>query len=87
MQRVYQASNHIEAHMVMHVLEQAGVHAHVQGEFLQSGAGELPLGNLVGVAVADEDVALAREIISDWEKLMREPAAEGEEGAGEEESG
>ncbi|HKR33638.1 MAG TPA: DUF2007 domain-containing protein [Steroidobacteraceae bacterium] len=79
MQRVYQATNHIEAHMVMHVLEQAGVHAHVQGEYLQSGAGELPLGNLVGVAVADEDVQIAREIIMEWEKLMREPSAEGEE--------
>ena len=45
MKRVYQAANHIQAHMVMHVLEQAGVHAHVQGEFLQSGAGELPIGN------------------------------------------
>ena len=88
MQRVYQATNNIEAHMVMHVLEQAGVHAHVQGEYLQSGAGELPLGGLVGVAVADEDVEIAREIISDWEKLMREPAAEDETGEeGEEESG
>ena len=88
MQRVYQATNNIEAHMVMHVLQQAGVHALVQGEFLQSGAGELPLGNLVAVAVADEDAALAREIIEDWEKLMREPAEEGEAGeAGEEESG
>jgi hypothetical protein len=78
MQRVYQAANHIQAHMVMHVLQQAGIDAHVQGEFLQSGAGELPLGNLVAVAVPDEDVALAREIIEDWEKLMQEPDAEEE---------
>ena len=78
MKRVYQAANHIQAHMVMHVLEQAGVHALVQGEFLQSGAGELPVG-LVGVAVADEDIEIAREIISDWEKLMQEPSAEGED--------
>jgi hypothetical protein len=76
MKRVYNAVNHIQAHMVMHVLEQAGVHAMVQGEFLQSGAGELPLGNLVGVAVDDEDVAIAREIIEDWEKLMQEPTSE-----------
>jgi hypothetical protein len=72
MKRVYEATNNIQAHMVMHVLQQAGVHAQVQGEFLQSGAGDLPLGSLVAVAVADEDVALAREIIEDWEKLMRE---------------
>jgi hypothetical protein len=73
MKRVYQAANHIQAHMVMHVLQQAGVDAHVQGEFLQSGAGELPVGNLVAVVVADEDVAVAREIISDWEQLMQAP--------------
>jgi putative signal transducing protein len=80
MKRVFEAANHIQAHMVMHVLEQAGVHALVQGEFLQSGAGELPLGNLVAVAVADEDEEIAREIISDWEKLMSEPDGEAEEG-------
>jgi hypothetical protein len=82
MRRVFQAANHIQAHMVMHVLEQAGVHALVQGEYLQSGAGELPLGNLVGVAVADEDVEIARQIISEWEQLMSEPdgAEEGESG-------
>ncbi len=67
MKHVYQAANNIQAHMVIHVLEQAGVHAHVQGEFLQSGAGELPLGGLVAVAVADEDVARAREVVREWE--------------------
>jgi Putative prokaryotic signal transducing protein len=76
MKRIYQATNNIEAHMVMHVLEQAGIHAHVQGEFLQSGAGDLPLGNLVGVAVADQDVETAREVVLEWEKLMQEPTAE-----------
>ena len=80
MKRVYNAANHIQAHMVMHVLEQAGVHALVQGEFLQSGAGELPVGNLVGVAVDDEDVEVAREIIEDWERLMQEPGEEEESG-------
>jgi len=80
MKRVYEAANNIQAHIVMHVLEQAGVHAMVQGEFLQSGAGELPLGNLVGVAVDDEDVEIAREVIEDWERLMQEPGEEEESG-------
>ena len=87
MKQIYQAANHIQAHMVMHVLEQAGVPAHVQGEFLQSGAGVLPLGGLVAVVVADEDVAVAREIIEDWERLMSEPDGEEELGEGEQESG
>ncbi len=73
MQRVYRAANNVEAHMVVHMLEQSGVRAHVQGEHLQSGAGELPLGNLVAVAVADEDVASARELIREWEAQIAAP--------------
>jgi hypothetical protein len=73
MQRVYQAANSIQAHMLVHVLEQSGLRAHIQGEYLQGGAGELPLGNLIGVAVADEDVAIALEVIRDWESLLRAP--------------
>jgi hypothetical protein len=80
MQRIYQAANNIEAHMVVHMLEQAGIGAHVQGEHLQSGAGELPLGNLVAVAVADEDVAKAREVVCEWEARV---AAPGDREAGE----
>ena len=74
MKRVYQAANSVEAHMVVHMLEQAGVGAHVQGEHLQSGAGELPVGNLVAVAVADEDVSKAREVIREWEARVVAPA-------------
>jgi hypothetical protein len=74
MQRVYQAANSVEAHMVVHMLEQAGMDAHVQGEHLQSGAGELPVGNLVAVAVADEDVTKAREVIREWEARVAAPA-------------
>jgi hypothetical protein len=41
---------------------------------LQSGAGELPVGNLVAVAVADEDVSKAREVIREWEARVVAPA-------------
>lgn len=74
MQRIYQAANAVEAHMVVHMLAEAGVDAHVQGEHLQSGAGELPVGNLVAVAVADEDVARAREVVREWEARIAAPA-------------
>lgn len=68
MKRIYEASHSVEAHMIVHLLEQEGVRAYVQGEHLQSGAGELPLGNLVGVAVEDEDEARARAVIREWER-------------------
>lgn len=73
MQRVYQAANNVEAHMLVHMLEQSGLRAHVEGEHLQSGAGELPVGNLVAVVVADEDVPKARQVIRDWEATVATP--------------
>jgi Putative prokaryotic signal transducing protein len=75
MKRVYQAANSVEAHMIAHLLEQAGLEAHVQGEHLQSGAGELPVG-LVAVAVADEDVEAARAVIREWEAKSTPSARE-----------
>ncbi len=72
MKRIYQAANNIEAHMLVHLLGQEGIRAHVEGEHLQSGAGELPLGGLAAVAVADEDVDAARAIIRDWEARTTE---------------
>jgi hypothetical protein len=57
------------------LVQHAGVSAHVQGEHLQSGAGELPVGNLVAVAVADEDVAKAREVVREWEARIAAPDA------------
>jgi Putative prokaryotic signal transducing protein len=73
MKRIYEAANSIEAHMIVHLLTEAGMEAHVQGEHLQSGAGDLPLGGLVGVTVADEDVVPARRLIKEWEALTPAP--------------
>lgn len=67
MRRIYEAANNLEAHMIVHLLDQAGVTAHIQGEHLQSGAGELPLGGLVAIAVADEDAQAALKVIKEWE--------------------
>jgi hypothetical protein len=74
MQRIYEAANNLEAHMIVHLLNESGLEAHIQGEHLQSGAGELPLGGLVGVAVHDEDVSAARRLIKEWEARTATPA-------------
>jgi hypothetical protein len=68
MKRVYEAASNVEAHMLVHLLNQSGVDAHIQGEHLQSGAGELPLAGLVAIAVAEEDAAEATRFIREWEK-------------------
>ena len=67
MKTVYDASSNIEAHLVMHQLQQAGIEATIQGEYLQGGIGELPAAGNIRVIVPVKDVAEARQIIADWE--------------------
>ena len=74
-QKVYECNLAVEAHMVCDLLSQAGISARVDGEFLQSAAGEIPLGNTVKVRVDPSRADEAREVIADWEKLQpAEPA-------------
>ena len=54
--------------MVCDLLSQAGISARVDGEFMQSAMGEIPLGNAVKVRVDPSRAAEAREVIADWEK-------------------
>jgi len=69
-EKVYECNLAVEAHMVCDLLSQAGISARVDGEFLQSAAGEIPLGNTVKVRVDPSRAAEAREVIADWEKLQ-----------------
>jgi hypothetical protein len=74
-EKVYECNLAVEAHMICDILSQAGISARVDGEFLQSAAGEIPLGNTVKVRVDPSRAAEAREVISDWEKLEPPPDA------------
>lgn len=67
MKTAYDASSNIEAHLVMHQLQQAGIEATIQGEYLQGGIGELPAAGNIRVVVPAKDVAEARQVIADWE--------------------
>jgi hypothetical protein len=69
MKQVYAPANLAEAHMLAHMLEQNGIPAHVHGEALQGGVGELPAAGLLQMLVADEDYELARALIADWERI------------------
>ena len=51
---------------------QADIQAHVQGEYLRGGIGELPADTPVSLAVPDEQAEAAREIILDWERTRPE---------------
>ena len=67
MKTAYDASNNIEAHLALHQLQQAGIKARIQGEFLQGGIGDLPAAGNIRVIVAEKDLELARQVIADWE--------------------
>ncbi|HEX6398241.1 MAG TPA: DUF2007 domain-containing protein [Steroidobacteraceae bacterium] len=67
-EKVYECNLAVEAHMVCDLLSQAGISARVDGEFLQSAAGEIPLGNTVKVRVDPARASEAREVIADWEQ-------------------
>jgi len=67
MKSVFDASSNIEAHLVMHQLQQAGIEATIQGEFLQGAIGELPAAGNIRVLVGENDVEEARQVIADWD--------------------
>ncbi|HCK84333.1 MAG TPA: hypothetical protein DHW63_07410 [Hyphomonadaceae bacterium] len=68
MKQVYAPANSAEAHMLAHLLEQNGIRAHIHGEALQGGVGELPAGGLLQLLAADNDYDRARALIIDWEQ-------------------
>ena len=67
MKKIYSAQNAIDAHIVKGMLEQQGIQARVNGEYLQGGIGELPLIGLVTVSVAEEDYEKALEVLREYE--------------------
>ncbi len=69
-EKVFECTLAVEAHMVCDLLSQAGISSRVDGEFLQSAGGEIPLGNICKVRVDPARAAEAREVIADWEKLQ-----------------
>lgn len=70
MEKVFEATSALDAHLIRDLLQRAGVPSRIDGEFLTGGMGELPAANLVVVRVAPEHVAEAREIIAEWEKNL-----------------
>ncbi|MEZ5960974.1 MAG: DUF2007 domain-containing protein [Hyphomonadaceae bacterium] len=68
MKQVYAPANAAEAHMLAHMLGQNDIVAHIHGEALQGGVGELPASGLLQLLVADEDYERARALIAAWER-------------------
>tara|TARA_R110002096_G_scaffold65006_1_gene158264 strand:+ start:40090 stop:40317 length:228 start_codon:yes stop_codon:yes gene_type:complete len=67
MKTAYDAGSNLDAHMALHQLQQAGIEARIDGEYLQGGIGELPAAGNVRVVVDERDWEEARKVIADWE--------------------
>lgn len=63
MRVVYEAAHAIDAHLVRHALEAAGMPAFVRGEALLGGLGELGVFGLVAVCVPDACWPEARAVV------------------------
>ncbi len=66
MKKVFDALNNIEAHLVLHQLQQAGIDAFIEGEHLLGAMGELPAVGGIRIMVNDLDEDDANEVIKNW---------------------
>jgi len=66
-QKLYDASNAIEAHMLRDLLEQQGIPVFIEGEHLQGGVGDLPATGFVRLVVEAEYYQQAATFIAEWD--------------------
>lgn len=70
MKLLYEASNTVEAHMILNLLEQNGIIGRIDGEYLQGGVGDLPAMGLVRVMVNEADYNEADLIVTEWDSAQ-----------------
>ncbi len=68
MKLVYEANQLGEAHIIKHLLERAGLHPIIHGEYLQGGVGEIAASGLLKVMVPETDYKEAKGIIQTWDE-------------------
>jgi hypothetical protein len=76
MRTVYHAEGLLDAHLVKDALEQAGIPAFVNGEYLIGGMGQLPARDFLTVCVPDVAVEAALPVIREVGEMLRSPPAE-----------
>lgn len=76
MRTVYHAEGIVDAHLVKDALEQAGIPAFVNGEYLIGGMGQLPARDFLTVSVPDVAVEAAAPVVREITEMLRAPVAE-----------
>lgn len=67
MRIVFDPRNSVEAHIVSHLLEQAGIETMISGDYLSGARGEILAEDQTRVwVVYDEDEDQARDLIKKW---------------------
>ena len=66
--------------MLVHLLSQSEIQAHILGDALQGAAGELPALGLLRLMVDDEDHDRARSILLEWERVQGDSPASADSG-------
>jgi hypothetical protein len=79
MRRIYEPADLLEAQLLVAMLASEGLNAHITGQHLLGGMGELPLTGLLGLQVADGQAERAQQLIAGYNAahpLAAEPAAD-----------
>lgn len=76
MRTVYHAEGIVDVHLVKDALEQAGIPAFVNGEYLIGGMGQLPARDFLTVSVPDSAVAAALPVVREVCSMLSAPQAE-----------
>lgn len=76
MRTVYHADNIVDAHLVKDALEQAGIPAFINGEYLIGGVGQLPARDFLAVAVPDVCVDAAKPVVDEIDRMLQAPPAD-----------
>jgi hypothetical protein len=67
MKIVFEATNTVEAQMILDLLDRSGIAGELSGEYLQGAVGGIAAGTHVKVLVAEKQAAEAAAIIAEWE--------------------
>lgn len=63
--------------MLLHLVEQAGYRARIDGEFLQGGVGEIQAAGFIRLMVAEQDYDAAKAMVEEWDN--KQPRVAGAE--------
>lgn len=73
MKLVYRAGDILEAHIIAGLLKTYNIEAHVSGQYLQGGIGELAPAGFSNIHVEDADIEQAMTVIAEYEQNNQEP--------------